>query len=79
MEMAAGRRRDEWERTGALIHWIAATFAGHRVDPDDLNPVPRLAAVGPAGDPAAEAAEGWANLRAGFEQLAGQRAHNGGR
>jgi hypothetical protein len=77
--MAAGRRRDEWEHTTALIHWIAATFAGHRTDMEAMNPVPPLALAGPAGDPAAEAAEGWANLRAGFEQLAGQRAHNGGR
>jgi len=79
IEMARGRRRDQWEHTAALIHWIAGTFAGQRVDMEALNPVPRLDAD-PPPDPAAEkaeAAEGWANLRAAF-QAWGNRHYGGG-
>jgi len=68
--MARGKRREAWEHTAALIHWIAATFAGHRVDPESLNPVPRLAAeVLDQAAAAAEAREGWANLRAGLAEI----------
>jgi len=76
--MAAGRQRDEWERTASLIGWIAATFAGKVLDVEALNPVPPLEPARRA-DPAAAAAaaaeakaEAWAELRAGFEQWVGQ-------
>ena len=51
------------------------TFAGKRVDPEALNPIPRLEPDRPAVDPAVEAAEAWADLRAGLSQWAG--AHYG--
>lgn len=70
--MALGRRRDHWERTAALMAWIAAKFAGERVDVESLNPVPKLEPDRPAGDDKAEAAEGWANLKAGFKAWAEQ-------
>ena len=76
--MCRGRRRDQWEHTTALMAWIARVFTGERVDPENLNPVPRLEAERPALDPAAEAAEGWGNLKAAFTELARQRRHNGG-
>lgn len=77
--MAAGRRREQWEHTAALIHWIAAKFAGERVDMERVNPVPPLEPDRPAADPDAEAQEGWANLRAAFTAWARQRRHYGGR
>ena len=78
--MARGRRRELWEHTALLIHWIAGTFSGQRVDPEAINPVERLEPVRPP-DPAAEkaeAAEGWANLRAAFTAW-GERHYGGGR
>jgi len=68
--MARGRRRETWEHTAALIHWIAAKgFAGERVDPEALNPIPPLLIDQAPADPAAEAREGWANLRAGLAEV----------
>jgi hypothetical protein len=75
--MAAGRRREMWEHTAALIHWIAAKFAGERVDMEALNPVEVLEAERPPADPDAEAAEGWANVRASFTAWAEQGRHAG--
>ena len=66
--MARGRRRDEWERTAALMVWIAGTFTGQRFDVEQINPIPKLQPEQTRVDPEIEKAEAWDNLREGFRQ-----------
>jgi hypothetical protein len=63
------RQRAEWERTTALMSWIAAKWTGEKVNPDSINPyIPK-----PRLDPKIEKKEAWSNIKAGFKALAKRR------